>query len=104
MVIYLTRATTSPKLAALLKQYREAYERFLCLICEYPIHRGPMKFVYWNRRSIRKLALPSASTSAPDEPYTCPACGSHLFEPCPRCQHVRHSLLPFCEQCGESSA
>ncbi len=100
MVIYLTRATTSPKLAALLRQYREGYERFLCPICEYPVRRGPMKFVYWTRRSIRKLTLPSAATALPDEPYTCPACGSHLFEPCPHCQHIRHSLLPFCEQCG----
>jgi hypothetical protein len=104
MVIYLTQATKSPKMAALLKQYREAYERFLCPICEYPIRRGPMKFAYWTRRSIRKVAAAMSSTPAPDEPYTCPACGSHLFEVCSHCQHVRHVLLPFCEQCGEETA
>lgn len=101
MVVYLTQATTFPKTAALLKQYREAYERFLCPICEYPIRRGPMKFSYWNRRSIRKLAPLATVTSAPDEPYTCPSCGSHLFAVCPHCQHVRHALLPFCESCGD---
>lgn len=100
MIIYLTQATTFPKSAALLKQYREAYERFICPICEYPIHRGPLKFRFWTRRSIRKLTPTPAGSPAPDEPYTCPACGSHLFETCPNCQGVRHSLLPFCEQCG----
>jgi hypothetical protein len=101
MVVYLTQATKSPKMAALLKQYREAYERFLCPICEYPIRRGPMKFAYWTRRNIRKVAAAVSSTGSPDEPYTCPSCGSHLFEVCPHCQHIRHVLLPFCEHCGE---
>ena len=104
IVVYLTKATTFPKMAALLKQYRDAYEHFLCPICEYPIRRGSMKYRFWTRRSIRKLASPDSAIAAPDEPYTCPSCGSHLFEVCPRCQHIRHALLPFCEQCGDERA
>ena len=88
-------------MAALLKQYREAYERFLCPICEYPIRRGPLKYSFWDRRSIRLLRPSDAAAFSPDEPYTCPTCGSRLFEVCSHCNAVRHSLLPFCDQCGQ---
>jgi predicted RNA-binding Zn-ribbon protein involved in translation (DUF1610 family) len=83
----------------LLKQYREAYEHFFCPVCEYPIRRGPLRFLTWTRRSIRKLTPPPAAADT-DAAYTCPACGSHLYEQCGQCRSVRHSLLPFCEKCG----
>jgi predicted RNA-binding Zn-ribbon protein involved in translation (DUF1610 family) len=102
-LVYLIRATVHPKAEALLKQYREAYERFLCPICEYPIRRGPMKFSYWTRRSIRKLPPSGAAAAVADEPYTCPSCGSRLFEACMNCHAVRSSLLPFCEHCGQAT-
>jgi predicted RNA-binding Zn-ribbon protein involved in translation (DUF1610 family) len=100
VLIYLIRSSARLKEAELLKQYREAYERFLCPLCEYPIRRGPMKYAFWNRRSVRKLA-PIASIPTADEPYVCPSCGSRLFEVCGRCKAIRHSLLPFCTQCGQ---
>jgi hypothetical protein len=48
------------KLAVLLplSVYREAYERFFCPICEFPIRRGPLKYVFWSRRSIKNLHFP----------------------------------------------
>ena len=58
-LIYLLRMIVAPKKQWLLKQYREAYERFLCPICAYPIRRGPFKYLFWNRRSIKKLKLPT---------------------------------------------
>jgi hypothetical protein len=98
-LLSLIRAAAYPKPEWLLKQYREAYEAFLCPICEYPIRRGPLKFAYWTRRTIKRLTTPIASAGA-DEPYACPACSTQLFEKCPACGGTRHSLLPTCEHCG----
>jgi predicted RNA-binding Zn-ribbon protein involved in translation (DUF1610 family) len=100
VAVYLIESTTSPKLASLLKQYRDAYERFLCPICEYPIRRGPMKFSFWDRRTIRKREPVSVPVGFEEQPYACPACGTQLFDPCPRCNAHRPSLLPFCDYCG----
>lgn len=100
ILIFLIRSIAFPKLEWLIKQYREAYERFFCPVCEYPIRKGPMKYRFWDRRSIRKLVPVEQPATAKDEPYTCPACGTMLYEECSSCHAVRHSLLPFCEQCG----
>ena len=99
-LVSLLRMLRSPKTSWLLKQYREAYESFMCPVCEYPIRRGALKHSFWTRRSIRKLTVPAATSAEKEEPYTCPACGSGLFEECQSCHGVRHSLLPFCENCG----
>lgn len=100
VLVFLIQSVARPKSAALLKQYRDAYEHFLCPICEYPIRRGPLRYAFWTRRSIRKLASLSAAASPTDEPYVCPSCGTHLFETCAHCGNVRHALLPFCAHCG----
>lgn len=101
----LVRTIRRPRREWLLKQYREAYEKFLCPICQYPIRRGPHRFLFWTRRSLRRLTTRAASGSgeAPaEEPYTCPVCATRLFEPCPACRGIRHTLLPACEHCGAS--
>jgi hypothetical protein len=105
ILVSLLRTLRAPKLSWLLKQYREAYERFVCPVCEYPIRRGPLKHLFWTRRTIKKLtALPPVGGAQKDEPYACPACGSPLFEECPSCHGVRHALLPYCEHCGAEKA
>ncbi|MBN1391880.1 MAG: hypothetical protein JW947_03645 [Sedimentisphaerales bacterium] len=100
ILIYLIRTVAFPKTTLLMKQYRQAYERFLCPVCEYPIRIGPRKFLYWTRRTVHKI-LPHPEVMDKDETYTCPACGTALFEKCSSCQKVRHSLLVYCEHCGE---
>ncbi|MBI4324238.1 MAG: hypothetical protein HY674_03150 [Chloroflexi bacterium] len=100
LLIYLLRMMAFPKKEWLLKQYREAYEKFACPICGYPIRRGPLKYAFWTQRTIKKSVLPPAAGGESDEPYTCPSCGCKLFEKCEVCQAVRHSLLPACEKCG----
>jgi len=99
---YLVRMLIAPRKEWLLKQYREAYEAFMCPICGYPTRRGPLKFMLWTRRSIRKsqFQLQPAAAAGADEPYTCPSCGTRLYEECPACRATRHSLLPSCEKCG----
>ena len=104
ILIYLLRITAFPKLDWLLRQYREAYEHFLCPICEHPIRRGPLQHLFWTRRTIKKLRLPPLSASGPDAPYVCPVCATRLFEVCPSCKGIRHSLLPACQHCGAEKA
>ena len=99
LLVYLIRVIAFPKIDWLVRQYREAYERFLCPICEYPIRTGPRKFLYWTRRTVHKI-LPQGVVAAAEEPYTCPSCGTIVFEVCPACEKVRHSLLAHCEHCG----
>ena len=100
ILVTLLRIVAHPGKDWLLKQYREAYEAFFCPICDYPIRRGPLKYVFWTRRTIKKrqsFVSPQAET---DEPYTCPICASQLFEECEQCHAIRHSLLPACSKCG----
>lgn len=99
LLIYVIRLITHPRPEALLKQYREAYERFLCPVCEYPIRTGPRKWLYWTRRTVHKV-LPLSGVGDIEERYTCPACGTTLFDACGACGKVRHTKLPHCEHCG----
>ena len=103
-LISLLKVVAFPKPDWLRKQYREAYEAFLCPVCSFPIRRGPLKFLYWTRRSIRKLQIPAAAERDGREPYSCPSCGTRLFEECSSCGKIRHSLLPTCEHCGAGEA
>lgn len=77
----LLRMLVSPKASWLQKRYREAYKKLECAICDYPVQ--PLD------REMKEIAQ-----------YACPSCGTKLLEKCNQCQHVRHSLLGFCEYCG----
>ena len=102
MLIYLIRSIAQPKTEWLLKQYREAYERFMCPVCDYPIRTGPRRHLFWTRRTVAKMVT-SVGSSAKEEAYTCPACGNELYHECPKCHGVRHALLPHCQHCGDGS-
>jgi hypothetical protein len=99
ILVHFIKIVAFPKMDWMLRQYREAYERFLCPVCEYPIRTGPRKFLYWTRRTVNKI-LPQGDFVGKDEPYTCPSCGTMLYEPCPSCQKIRHSLMEHCQHCG----
>lgn len=98
LLVYFIRVVAFPKAVVLTKQYREAYERFLCPVCEYPIRTGPRKFLFWTRRTVNNIVLPKETHE--ERPYSCPACGTVLFEECPECHGIRHALLPHCEHCS----
>ncbi len=97
---YFINTASAPKLETLLKQYKEAYSHFLCPVCEHPICMGPRRFLHWTRRSVSNIK-PAVTANDDYTPYTCPACGTGLFESCPSCDQTRHSLLPHCEHCGD---
>jgi len=99
-LLYLIRMVAFPKQDWLLKQYREAYEAFLCPMCAFPIRRGPLKYMVWTRRTIGKIAPHAAGASSVEEPYTCPTCSTRLYEECEKCRAIRPSLLPSCQNCG----
>jgi predicted RNA-binding Zn-ribbon protein involved in translation (DUF1610 family) len=104
IVVYLIRMLKNPNTDWLQKQYREAYESFLCPVCDYPIRRGPLKYMSWTRRSIRKAIYRAPVTTdshSVEAAYTCPICSTQLFESCKKCDTIRHSLLPACHQCGD---
>ena len=100
VLVYLIRTAAFPRREWLLRQHREAYEHHLCPVCDYPIRRGPLRFAFWTRRSLRRLAVPLDASPDSDSPYTCPSCATALFEECPSCHGTRHSLLPACVRCG----
>jgi predicted RNA-binding Zn-ribbon protein involved in translation (DUF1610 family) len=101
LLLHFIKTAAFPKTPWLVRQYREAYERFLCPICEYPIRTGPRRFLFWTRRSAgRALPLGAGGAGQEQETYTCPSCGTPLFEACPECRQTRHSLLPHCQSCG----
>ena len=104
LITKLIQSIKSPELDMLIKQYREAYEHFLCPVCEFPIHMGPRRFLFWTRRSNVQLKLPKTKESYDFEIYHCPACSTELFNQCSSCQQVRYSLLPSCSHCGHKNS
>lgn len=104
LLIHFIRMIAFPKSEWLLRQYRESYERFLCPVCDYPIRTGPRRFLYWTRRTVHKVLPPSSADAGGDLRYSCPHCGTRLFETCANCGSVRHALLPHCAHCGQAQA
>lgn len=100
VLIYFIRTIAFPKAQWLIEQYREAYERFLCPVCEYPIRIGPRRYQFWTRRTVNKIVVPQGGADAPEEAYSCPTCGHALFEECSACHNMRASMLPYCSHCG----
>lgn len=99
LLISFIRTIAFPKTQWLVKQYREGYERFFCPVCEYPIRTGPRRFLFWTRRTAHKPGI-AVGPGDQEEVYTCPSCGSSIFEECSSCHRIRHALLPHCSHCG----
>ncbi len=92
------RMIAAPNPLWLQKQYREAYQKTQCPMCQYPIKPGIAKFFITENGG----NVPVSASSYLDtvETYTCPSCGENLFEKCSNCSHVRYSLLAYCDYCG----
>ena len=103
LLVYLLKRLISPKKDWLIKQYQEAYDKNACPICGKPIRVGPLRYATGARHKGLVLAG-QGSEAGKQEVYTCPACGTRLYEKCGKCEDIRHSLLPFCEHCGAEKA
>lgn len=97
LLVHLIRSAASPKREWLLKRYKEAYRKRICPVCSMAIEKGSIKML---PRPSRFASVQSSQNNT-TEAYTCPSCGTTLFETCEKCQTVRHSLLPHCEGCGD---
>ena len=101
-LVWLLRKAVRPSRQLLLSRYREAYRGHVCPVCAFPIARGPLRFALWSRRGPRfPGGEPSERETRADTPYACPSCGTTLFDSCRVCEVPRHTLLPFCEHCGD---
>lgn len=97
MLMHLIKMAASPKRDWLLKRYKEAYRKRQCPVCSFAIEKGKMKYLPKpSRFSAQSIDDPELS-----QPYTCPSCGTALFEECKECKSIRHSLLPYCESCND---
>lgn len=108
-LVWLLRKAARPGRELLLTRYREAYRAHMCPVCAFPMARGPLRFAVWTRKGPRAAAAAASAESGagagverePDAPYACPSCGTSLFAGCASCGSLRHTLLPFCEHCGD---
>jgi len=99
ILVWLIRRLIAPKKDWLMKQYQQAYDKWICPICSKPIRTGPLRWVAGARHKAL-IAGGQVAESAKLAPYTCPACGTALFDKCGACKDIRHTLLPYCEHCG----
>ncbi len=103
LLVYLLKRVISPKKTWLVKQYQEAYDKSLCPICGKPIRIGPLRYAIGGKG--KGLVLAGQGIEATKQQvYTCPSCGTELYEKCNKCSDIRHSLLPFCEHCGNEKS
>jgi len=100
LLVYVIKRIVSPKKDWILKQYQEAYDKNVCPICGKPIRTGPLRYAVGGKRKGLLLLAGQGTEPAKQQPYTCPSCGTELYGKCDKCSNIRHSLLPFCEHCG----
>ena len=99
LLLYLLKRIAAPQKDWILKHHQETYDKGICPICGKPIRIGPLRYAIGHKR--RGLVLAGQGGQAcKQELYTCPSCGTELYEKCDKCGDIRHSLLPFCEHCG----
>ena len=98
ILIYLIRLIVAPKKDLLIKQYQQHYDKCICPVCSKPIRTGPLRYIGALHKKARILA--GETIPAKQEAYTCPSCGTGLYDKCGQCGNTRHTLLPYCEHCG----
>ncbi|MCI0499946.1 MAG: hypothetical protein L0Y36_09755 [Planctomycetales bacterium] len=103
ILIYLIRMIVAPKKDLLIKQYQQHYDKCICPVCSKPIRTGPLRYIGGLHKKAQVLAGQSVD-AARQGPYSCPSCGTNLYDKCGQCGGIRHALLPYCEHCGSQKA
>jgi chaperonin cofactor prefoldin len=98
MLVYLIRMIIAPKKDLLIKQYQQYYDKYLCPVCTKPIKAGPLRYAHWKKKAT--VLAPQGTDLDQQQSYTCPSCGTNLYDKCGSCGKIRHTLLPYCEHCG----
>jgi predicted RNA-binding Zn-ribbon protein involved in translation (DUF1610 family) len=100
ILFYLICMISRPKRDLLLKQYQQDYDKNICPICSKPIRTGLLRIVGDLKK--KSIVIAGQETKGAEQgPYTCPSCGTSLYDKCQACGQIRHSLLPYCEHCGQ---
>ena len=102
---WIIRKATSPSPSLVLARNRAAYMEGVCPVCAFKLSRTPIQAGEPSKgrgRAPRQPAGPLPPEGRSD--FSCPSCGTGLFEACGECTGPRHSLLPYCEGCGAESA
>jgi hypothetical protein len=102
-LFYLIKMIVAPKKDLLIKQYQQHYDKCICPVCSKPIRTGPLRYIGGLHKKAQALAGQAAQAAKP-EAYTCPSCGTNLYDKCGSCGNIRHTLLPYCEHCGTEKA
>ncbi len=100
LLIYLIRMIVAPKKDLLIKQYQQLYDKCLCPVCSKPIRTGPLRYIGGLKKK-SPLHVGGECGLDQQQPYSCPSCGSGLYHKCEKCGNIRHTLLPYCEHCGD---
>ncbi len=100
MLVFIVRQMARPGRKWVLQRYREAYDASRCPVCDHPIVSSNMRSVVPNKRQSKGKGTVIMMENEPAQEYSCPECGTELFERCTGCQGLRHSLLPHCIHCG----
>jgi predicted RNA-binding Zn-ribbon protein involved in translation (DUF1610 family) len=100
ILVYIIKLAAAPRGEEWLsRQHREAYEKFVCPSCSFPVRAGALR----QRMPGGLGGFQGAKEAAEEElPYTCPSCGAAVYERCASCGGLRHAKLPFCEKCGSA--
>jgi len=101
ILMYLVKVMLKPGKKWLMKKYEEAYREGKCPVCRYPIQQGKLRHMLAAKRAFRKATTVPVYEQSEPEPYTCPLCGSAVFDKCGNCGGIRHSMLEYCVHCGE---
>ena len=98
---WIIRKATSPSPSLVLARNRAANMESVCPVCAFKLSRTPIQAAPSTKRRGRVPHEP-VGPLAPEGrvDFSCPSCGTGLFEACGECSGPRHSLLPFCEGCG----
>lgn len=99
LLLYLLKRIAAPKKDWILKHHQEAYDRSICPICGKPVRIGPLRYAIGHKHR-GLVSAGQGGQTCKQELYTCPSCGTELYGKCDKCGDIRHSLLPFCEHCG----
>jgi len=103
ILIRLIKRVVRPKKELLVKQYQQNYDKHVCPVCSKPIRTNQLAFSALSALR-KKSSLVTEMQSETQQEYSCPSCGTKLYEKCQNCEGIRHSLLPYCLSCGAEKA
>ena len=99
LLIYVIKRIISPRKELLIRQYQQDYDKNICPVCSKPIRTNQLLYSSLAQLTKKSGLLKEMQTEV-QQSYSCPSCGTNLYAKCEKCQQTRHTLLPYCLNCG----